>query len=578
MSIINTISTESTPPQEFNFDQIFPLSKNDNEISDFNFLDKKPHPDPNFISRCKKALKLKKINKNLIDNDSNSDLMRSHSYSDITINMKKEEVFNLEEPLNIKNLKKERIISYLIEEMNEKIFIEEDYKYDEEEIYYNDDDDEDDEEDEEMINAILMYNNRSISYELKKILIERLKKRIKEEEKKYKKEEKLYKENEKKRKKIKKQKQKELLLKPHKKSDNGSLYELLNSDLLDENLYIKYLSIDSTSITDFLINISYNKKNIRKFIPNILHEIISIYISKQNGYETISKFLIDYSIKNISFGIKTCLIILSLLNLSSSNNNKNKLLNLKNEIESNISLLTNEYNLKQISKQNLSIYNIKNIEELDLFEENDDEEQGKKNTPDYVFYSKYYELAMDFYNDIYLLPKKIENFIEKHILKPGTNVDKNIYKISKMDNHSLIQTEFINLINEINNKIGNLSQYRNQIKEEIQNDNIKIKLLNLFRGYILPTNYKNKNTEIYFDIDNFENNYILINIITEHCQLKFATGDKYLKKFDIKLAFEVIQVKEGKSWDELINININNKKSKNKIITVSERKKKESKY
>ena len=420
-----------------------------------------------------------------------------------------------------------------------------------------------------------MYNSRNTSQEFKKILRERLKKRIKEDEKKYKKEEKLYKENEKKREIKIKQKQKELLLKPIKKCDNGSLYELLNSDLLDENLFIKYLSIDSPSISDFLINILYNKKYVRKFIPNILHEIISIYISKKNGYETISKFLIDYSIKNVSFGIKTCLIILSMIPLSSSNNKK-KLLNLKNEIESNISLLTNNYNLKQIAKKNLSIYNIKNIDELDLFEENDAEEEGKKNTPDYVFLSKYYELAMDFYNDIYLLPKKIEKFIQDNILKPNT--DKNIYKISKMDNHSLIQTEFINLINEINNKIGNLSQYRKQIKEEVNNDNIKIKLLNLFRGYILPINYKNtnKNNELIFDIDNFENNYILINIISDYCELKFSNEDKYLKKFDIKLAFEIIQVKEGKSWDELINID--NKKNKNKIITVSERKKKELNY
>ena len=573
MSIINTISTECTPQQEINFDEIFPIENN--EISDFNFLEEKPKPkhNQNFIKICQKSLNLNENVKNeniLIDNEPN--LKRSMSYSDLKINMKKEDEFNLELNLNKDNLTNEKIFSYLMDEMKEKIFIEEDYKINEEEIYY--DDEEEEEDDEEMINAILMYNNRNLSHDFKKIIRERLKKRIKEDEKKYKKEEKLYKENEKKREIKIKQKQKELLLKPQKKCDKGSLYKLLDSDLLDENLFTKYLSIDSTSITDFLINILYKKKNIRKFVPNILHEIIYIYISKKNGYETMSKFLIDYSIKNVSFGIKTCLIILSMINLSSSNN-KNKLLNLKNEIESNISLLTNNYNLKQIAKKNLSIYNIKNIDELELFDENE-EGEGTKNTPDYVFYSKYYELAMDFYNDIYSLPKKIETFIQQNIL--NNNMNNNIYnsKISKMDNHSLIQTEFINLINEIKNKIGNLSQYQKQIKEEINDDNIKNKLRNLFRGYILPLNYNNNNSEMIFDIDKFENNYILINIIPDYCELKFMSGDKFLKNFDIKLAFEIIQVKEAKAWDEIINSNT--KKIKNKIITFSERKKKELKY
>ena len=569
MSLINTISTECTPEQNFNFDEIFPMSQKEKETSDFNFLEEKPKQ--NFINICKKQLKLKKYENNLII-DHESNLKRKMSFSDLKINMKKEEEFNLESPLNKKNIDNERIYSYLMDEIKEKIFIEEDYVYEkEEELYYNE---EEEEEDEEMINAILMYNNRNISNDFKKILRERLKKRIKEDEKKYKKEEKLFKENEKKREIRVKQKQKELLLKPHKSCDNGSLYKLLNSDLLDENLFIKYLSIDNSNITYFLINIIYNKKKIRKFIPNILHEIIAIYISKKNGYEAISKFLIDYSIKNISFGIKACLIILSLVNMSSSYNN-NKLLTLKDEIESNIYLLTNNYNLKQIAKKNLSIYNIKNIEELELFEENDIEEQeGKKNTPDYVFLSKYYEMALNFYNEIYLLPKKLEQFIQQHILQNSTN--KNLYKVSKMDNHSLIQTEFINLINEINNKIGILSQFREQIKNEVQDENIKKKLMSLFRGYILPINYKNNNIEINFDIDNFENNYILINIIQDYCELKFTSGDKYLKKFKIKLSFEVIQVKEAKSWDEIINNK--NSKNKNTIITVSSRKKKELNY
>ena len=70
-------------------------------------------------------------------------------------------------------------------------------------------------------------------------------------------------------------------------------------------------------------------------------------------------------------------------------------MNLKNQIEDNISLLTKEYNLKQMRKQTLSVYDIKTIEELDFLEEEDDNEENK-NTPDYVFLSQYYELAMNF--------------------------------------------------------------------------------------------------------------------------------------------------------------------------------------
>ena len=182
MSLINTASTECTPQQEFNFDEMFPIENND--TSDFNFLDMKPRPNPNYINLCKNSLKL--YENNLIDNDSidndiddnNITLKRTMSYSDLRINMKKKEEFNLEEKLNKNNLTEEKIYLYLAEEIHEKIFIEEDYKNEEEEIYY---DDEEEEEDEELINAILMYNNRNISSDLKKLIRERLKKRIKED-------------------------------------------------------------------------------------------------------------------------------------------------------------------------------------------------------------------------------------------------------------------------------------------------------------------------------------------------------------------------------------------------------------
>ena len=504
---MNTASTECSPQNEFIFDDMLSKPK---EVSPFNFLDEKP----NYINIFKDSLV---FNEN--ENEINPHLKRDLSYSDLNIHMKKDESFNLKCPLKKENITNNMILSYLTEEMSEKIFIEEDYKYNEKELeglYYCDEEEE--EEDEEMINAILMYNNRNITSEYKKILRERLKRRIKEDEKQYKKEEKLYKENEKKREKKIKKKKKEILKKQKKECDNGSLYKLLNSDLLDESLFIKYLSSDSESITDTLINLTYNKKNIRDFIPNILHEIISIYSYKKQGCESIAKFLIDFSIKNISFAIKACLIILSLAHLG---DNK-KLMNLKNQIEINISLLTNEYNLKQITKTNLSVYDIKTIEELDLLEEEND---NNKNTPDYVFLSKYYELTMLFYNEIYSLPKKLAKFIENNILK--NNNSNNGYKISKMDNHSLIQTEFINLVKELNNKIGNLSQYIETIKKDINDGKIKNKLINLFRGYIIPIEYKENKTSRYtFDMDNFENNYILINIISDYCELKFSSGDK----------------------------------------------------
>lgn len=553
---MNTASTECSPQNEFIFDDMLSKPK---EVSPFNFLDEKP----NYINIFKDSLV---FNEN--ENEINPHLKRDLSYSDLNIHMKKDESFNLKCPLKKENITNNMILSYLTEEMSEKIFIEEDYKYNEKELeglYYCDEEEE--EEDEEMINAILMYNNRNITSEYKKILRERLKRRIKEDEKQYKKEEKLYKENEKKREKKIKKRKKEILKKQKKECDNGSLYKLLNSDLLDESLFIKYLSSDSESITDTLINLTYNKKNIRDFIPNILHEIISIYSYKKQGCESIAKFLIDFSIKNISFAIKTCLIILSLAHLG---DNK-KLMNLKNQIEINISLLTNEYNLKQITKTNLSVYDIKTIEELDLLEEEND---NNKNTPDYVFLSKYYELTMLFYNEIYSLPKKLAKFIENNILK--NNNSNNGYKISKMDNHSLIQTEFINLVKELNNKIGNLSQYIETIKKDINDGKIKNKLINLFRGYIIPIVYKENKTSRYtFDMDNFENNYILINIISDYCELKFSSGDKYYKNFEIKIAFEIIQVKDTNSWE----LTINNKNIKNiQKITISSKKKKETKY
>ena len=551
---MNTGSTECSPQNDLNFDEIFSKPK---EGSEFNFLDEKS----NYINNCKNSL-----NFDINENEINPKLKREASYSDLNIHMKKEEEFNLKNVfLKKENITNDIILSYIMEEMNEKIFIEEDYKYNDkemEELFYSD---EEEEEDDEMINAILMYNNRNTSHEFKKILRERLKKRIKEDEKKYKKEEKLYKENEKKREKKIKKKKKEIL-KSIKECDNGSLYKLLNSDLIDESLYIKYLSIESEGITSTLINLSYNKKNIRKFIPNILHEIISIYYMKNKGYEYISKFLIDCSIKNVAFGIKICLIILSLSNLV----NSKKLIILKNQIESNISLLTNDYNLKKLKEKNLSIYDIKTIEELELFDENNNNEENQS-IPDYVFFLKYFELNMEFYNDLYLLPKKIEQFIEKNIINK-----KNEYKVSKMDNHSLIQTEFINKINELNNKIRNLYQYIEQIKNEVSDKNRKKNILmNLFTGYFFPLDYLEKNYEYTFDIDDMQNNFILVNIISDSCELNFPERNKYLKNFEIKFAFEIIQLKDIKSYTEVINQeNIKNFQK----ITISSKKKKEIKY
>ena len=165
---MNTASTECSPQNELIFDEIFSKPK---EISPFNFLDEKV----NYVEICKNALLFK-----YEENKINPHLKRDLSYSDL-----KEEVFNLKPLLKKESITKDMILSYISKETTEKIFIEEDYKYNDkelEELFY---DDEEEEEDEEMINAILMYNNRNTSHEYKKILRERLKRRIKEDEKKY---------------------------------------------------------------------------------------------------------------------------------------------------------------------------------------------------------------------------------------------------------------------------------------------------------------------------------------------------------------------------------------------------------
>ena len=228
---MNTASTECSPQNDLILDEIFSKPK---EISPFNFLDEKI----NYVNICKDSLIFKDD-----ENEINPHLKREISYSDLNVHMKKEEIFNLKPLLKKEDITKDMILSYISKEMSDKIFIEEDYKYNDkelEELFY--DDEEEEEEDEEMINAILMYNNRNTSHEYKKILRERLKRRIKEDEKKYKKEEKIYKENEKKREKKIKRKKKEMLKKVKKECDNGSLYKLLNSDLLDEILNIYLLN------------------------------------------------------------------------------------------------------------------------------------------------------------------------------------------------------------------------------------------------------------------------------------------------------------------------------------------------
>ena len=164
---MNTASTECSPQNDLILDEIFSKPK---EVSPFSFLDEKI----NYVNACKDSLIFKED-----ENDINPHLKREISYSDLNIHMKKEETFNLKPLLKKEDITKDMILSYISNEISDKIFIEEDYKYNErelEELFY--DDDEEEEEDEEIINAILMYNDRNTSQEYKKILRDRLKRRI----------------------------------------------------------------------------------------------------------------------------------------------------------------------------------------------------------------------------------------------------------------------------------------------------------------------------------------------------------------------------------------------------------------
>ena len=119
---MNTASTECSPQNEFIFDDMLSKPK---EVSPFNFLDEKP----NYINIFKDSLV---FNEN--ENEINPHLKRDLSYSDLNIHMKKDESFNLKCPLKKENITNNMILSYLTEEMSEKIFIEEDYKYNEKEL------------------------------------------------------------------------------------------------------------------------------------------------------------------------------------------------------------------------------------------------------------------------------------------------------------------------------------------------------------------------------------------------------------------------------------------------------------
>ena len=111
---MNTASTECSPANENIFDEMFSKPK---EISHFNLLDEKP----NYINEFQKSLEFKEDEIKI-----NPHLKRELSFSDITIHMKKEEEFNLKPLLTKENITKNMIISYLTQEMTEKIFIEED--------------------------------------------------------------------------------------------------------------------------------------------------------------------------------------------------------------------------------------------------------------------------------------------------------------------------------------------------------------------------------------------------------------------------------------------------------------------
>ena len=95
---MNTGSTECSPQNDLNFDEIFSKPK---EGSEFNFLDEKS----NYINNCKNSL-----NFDINENEINPKLKREASYSDLNIHMKKEEEFNLKNVF----LKKENITNDII--------------------------------------------------------------------------------------------------------------------------------------------------------------------------------------------------------------------------------------------------------------------------------------------------------------------------------------------------------------------------------------------------------------------------------------------------------------------------------
>lgn len=275
------------------------------------------------------------------------------------------------------------------------------------------------------------------------------------------------------------------------KNNFGSLYSLFSSELFDMNMLLFYLNTkNEEGIINTLVNMLYNA-NYKEKSYFYIPQLISIFLSKKKFYECIEDFLIKMSFDDIRFSLR-CRMIMQ---------------NISNKI-------SNKINVKKIK----NFY--KKFEKRKIFMKRNTNEETKMKI-------SYLEKSIAFYTEFGI---SIENI--------------NIFK-----NQSDVIKTLIELINKANKRMRNLYKIANQLKQNEQNKKIN----NLFRGYILPSNYNF--CELIVNISPNFTNFFIYN----------------KNEFQLELLCEMLKVDECELWESKYIYNSQNEKkeTKNKNNSIS---------
>ena len=317
--------------------------------------------------------------------------------------------------------------------------------------------------------------------------------------------------------------------------NNGSLYDLFNSDIFDMHLLMFYLGIkEESSIIDLLVNIIYSKciNQSLFYIPQLC-----FLISNKTFYESIENYVLDRCVDQLKFSLKAHWLLGSFIEHDDPYVVK-KFDKFIQRVE-----MTLVYG-RRATISNYRIYNTLNKKT---------EEDVVLNSLDKEFRLEYFDKIMKFYNDLRIMCEKLKKYPKEDKINPKLTRFSKMKEYLKRFNKKL-KDLFKNIFNQKNSFE---KEQQNIIDEKILEYKYSSKSLIFFRGYMLPFD-DNIST-----VDDYST--LIVNFLPEY---SFCFSTK--ARVPVKITVETIKVFEAEFWDDLIlkdeDFHSNNHENQGNII------------